>query len=377
MPFLILGEQRFALRVGETRIGGSGEGALPFPELANYPTTATLVLMRDGAASLCPSRDRSARVRVDGALADQPVMLSHGATIDVAGLRLVFGELHELRTTTQFASVRDRHGDPQPALAAEELPCEPTASSGGKLVVHGARGAVTIPESGLVLGRAPDSDLVILGREVSRRHAVIRPSLRGYVLRDVSTNGTYVNGRRVNGTCILGMGDAIRVGTQQLRFEADRVTSSSAAECPTRTVPPPSETTQSSVPEPPTRPRRTAPPFATLDVANGGALTGARFSIEQLVVGVGRAPDNEVHIDNASVSRSHAVLEWRVSGWVVIDYGSANGTFVNGERVAGELGIPDVAELRFGSVSTIFRSATDGSDPAAATHESFGTHRLT
>jgi hypothetical protein len=256
MPFIILGRQRFALPIGETRIGGSGIGALPFPELARQPTIAILLLTRDGAVSLWPSRHGAARVIVDGALVGaDAVTLVHGATIEAAGLRLLFGDLHELRTTTQLTTVRDK----EPALAADELPAERTAGSGGRLAAHGTGVIAMIPESGLVIGRAPDSDLVILGREVSRRHAIIRPSPSGYVLRDVSTNGTYVNGRRVNGSRVLGMGDMIRIGKEELRFEADQAAGgASAGPIRTREVRASISSLLPLTEEPPTGPRRAA-----------------------------------------------------------------------------------------------------------------------
>ena len=48
---------------------------------------------------------------------------------------------------------------------------------------------------------------------------------------------------------------------------------------------------------------------------------------------IGRGEHNNVRLDDPSVSRSHAVIR-RVDGrYVISDLGSANKTFVNGERV--------------------------------------------
>ncbi|MFW6135996.1 MAG: FHA domain-containing protein [Chloroflexota bacterium] len=48
------------------------------------------------------------------------------------------------------------------------------------------------------IGRAPDCDIVLPKRQVSRRHAVIERVDDGYALRDLgSKNGTYVNGRQI------------------------------------------------------------------------------------------------------------------------------------------------------------------------------------
>ena len=48
------------------------------------------------------------------------------------------------------------------------------------------------------IGRGVDNDLVLRDVRVSRHHAAIEPSPHGWIVRDLqSTNGTYVNGRRV------------------------------------------------------------------------------------------------------------------------------------------------------------------------------------
>jgi hypothetical protein len=64
---------------------------------------------------------------------------------------------------------------------------------------------------------------------------------------------------------------------------------------------------------------------------------------------VGRDPSCDVVIDDKSVSRRHAALERRGAAFVVVDQGSANGSFVNGEQVS-EAGLYDGQELRLGMV---------------------------
>src|SRR5262245_16661583 len=64
---------------------------------------------------------------------------------------------------------------------------------------------------------------------------------------------------------------------------------------------------------------------------------------------VGRDPSCEVVIDDKSVSRRHAAIERRGSVFVVVDQGSANGSFVNGEQIS-EAALYDGQELRLGMV---------------------------
>jgi len=53
---------------------------------------------------------------------------------------------------------------------------------------------------------------------------------------------------------------------------------------------------------------------------------------------IGRLPENDIAIDNLSVSRKHAVIHSVRSGYVLRDLGSKNGTLLNGEKIEhGEL----------------------------------------
>ena len=55
------------------------------------------------------------------------------------------------------------------------------------------------------------------------------------------------------------------------------------------------------------------------------------------VITIGRAPDNDVVIDDQQVSRIHLQLILKDNGSVsIVDVGSANGTYVNGEKISGE-----------------------------------------
>lgn len=72
-----------------------------------------------------------------------------------------------------------------------------------------------------VVGRR-EGDLVIEDLEVSRRHAVIRARDGIFEIEDLdSTNGTFVNGKRVDGPTPLSPGDAIRLGQTTLELEEE------------------------------------------------------------------------------------------------------------------------------------------------------------
>lgn len=73
----------------------------------------------------------------------------------------------------------------------------------------------------LTVGRDPENDLVLDDRRVSRRHAEIRLRLGRYTLYDLqSTNGTFVNGRRV-AEVALSDGDRVQIGGTEIVVEQE------------------------------------------------------------------------------------------------------------------------------------------------------------
>lgn len=71
---------------------------------------------------------------------------------------------------------------------------------------------------GATLGRAPGCDLVLDDTTVSKQHARIHCE-GGPQIEDLhSTNGTYVNGRPVDGPTALRRGDRIALGAAKIVF---------------------------------------------------------------------------------------------------------------------------------------------------------------
>src|SRR3989449_4547359 len=77
----------------------------------------------------------------------------------------------------------------------------------------------------LVFGREAGCDVVVPGKDVSRRHAEIVASPKGYLLVDSSTNGTFVNEEQVQGQRLLARGDVLRIGDEKFRFRSEEHTS--------------------------------------------------------------------------------------------------------------------------------------------------------
>lgn len=107
------------------------------------------------------------------------------------------------------------------------------------------------------IGRA-NAAITVADTEVSRRHVVVRPVEGGIHIQDLgSTNGTWLNGRRIAGPAVAGNGDVLRVG----RTEFDVLVESPIAETadPGRAPGGPSRATTATTPSPADPPPEAAP----------------------------------------------------------------------------------------------------------------------
>ena len=131
-----------------------------------------------------------------------------------------------------------------------------------------ASNGVCVPlAEGLTVGRGPDNALCLEDASVSSRHAVFRHVGGRWLLQDLdSTNGTWVNGSRIQGQAWLSQGDAVLFGMVAARLEGLVPRPPATPEAakspatpprpPIRGVPPPPP----SPPPPPPPPRSVPPP---------------------------------------------------------------------------------------------------------------------
>jgi hypothetical protein len=101
---------------------------------------------------------------------------------------------------------------------------------------------------------------------------------------------------------------------------------------------------------------RAGAPFVAYKDDGGELRLAPLGSLERITVG--RGEHNELVVAwDPEVSRTHAQLE-RVGGdWTLLDDGlSRNGSFVNGDRVAGRRRLVDGDVLRIGHTTLLFRS---------------------
>jgi ABC transport system ATP-binding/permease protein len=179
-----------------------------------------------------------------------------------------------------------------------------------ELRVGTRRWVVSAGES-LTIGRDIDTDVRIEDMHVSRRHAVVEWTLDGWLLTDHSRNGVFVNGRPQD-RVVIDSPMVIRIGGSR-----DGVAVSLALIDKYSTV----------------------PPVAGAVPTHAGVSERRRVSGECLRIG--RLPDNDVVLDDLLVSRRHAELHRVDGGWQMRDLASANGTYVNGQRVSKAAVDPD------------------------------------
>ncbi|MFJ3903867.1 FHA domain-containing protein [Streptomyces sp. NPDC090025] len=205
------------------------------------------------------------------------------------------------------------------------------------------------------IGRDPSSDFVLADARASWHHALLRPVADHWSLEDEgSTNGTFADTRRIM-VSEVGAGTVVRFGHPDDGPRA--VLSPGPAPAPTAVVPPPVPPAPAPLPpaplpppppapvhpEPAPAPARPepapAPPPRPASVSHP-ALTGtfrrptAVRPLPVHSVRIGRDHDNDLVVDDLTVSRRHAELRAAPDGtYWIHDLASHNGTFLNGRPV--------------------------------------------
>ncbi|HEY1511294.1 MAG TPA: FHA domain-containing protein [Solirubrobacteraceae bacterium] len=127
-------------------------------------------------------------------------------------------------------------------------------------------------ENDIVIGRE-GTDLTIDDQDLSRRHAVVRPSEGRLQVEDLgSTNGTFVDGNRIEEPTLLGGGAEIQLGTTVIVVEGVLPTRESSGDQQAtrqRAIPPEFQKRKAEeaaaaaaapAPAPPARPTAASPP---------------------------------------------------------------------------------------------------------------------
>ncbi len=240
-----------------------------------------------------------------------------------------------------------------------------------------------------IIGRDEYADIPLFGdTHIAPQHARIIRQQNRHLLEDLGAPaGTLLNGQPVQ-QAWLKDGDLIQIGSMRLQFferatrsvvreamerieqlssrpplpdylcpycgeRKDPVTGQCACSVLPGTPAPAAVASGASPAAPPSSAGGAAQPAVgtvpTRLVILGGVKAGAIFPLQGDVLTIGREPGRDLQIDfDPTVSRRHARLERQGGQWVLIDEGSRNGSFVNGQPVQQRV-IQAGDVLRFGN----------------------------
>lgn len=103
---------------------------------------------------------------------------------------------------------------------------------------------------------------------------------------------------------------------------------------------------------------------ASLDVVGQSGIAGLRYAngrfvqLPQPVTRIGRLSDNDIVLDDAAVSRHHAIIVNTGTGFVITDQRSANGVEVNRHRIANSANLENGDHIRIGDNEFTFESSS-------------------
>ena len=218
MAYLEIRGQRHPIGIGEMAIGCDAANEVEFGGGELHSKSAILQGMPDGQV-VVKRADADSEVQINGIrLGPQPTPLLHGDKIEVAGQELLFVDDRRSGSTEYIKAV-----DPSMLGGSSKSKGKggATAGTGGRLVSLTDGREYEITGGSVLIGRDASCDIVISAKNVSRRHAEVVATPRGYVLIDNSTNGTLINGERVQGQHVLSRADVFRCGDHEFRFYAD------------------------------------------------------------------------------------------------------------------------------------------------------------
>lgn len=197
----------------------------------------------------------------------------------------------------------------------------------------------------VTIGRLKDNDIQLPVSTVSGFHAQILKEGSDYYLIDRgSINATYLNGQRLIGgeKKLLSDGDLIRIQSFELYFSSGVTMMGNVDQGATVQV------ARQMVMEVLGSWKTTNQEKQRI-ILMGGPNNGKQYELnEGKTLVVGRTAECDIQIDHPSVSRRHAEIALSWSGTFINDLSSANGVFVDDQRITGSQKLRDRNEIRLG-----------------------------
>jgi ABC-type multidrug transport system ATPase subunit len=212
--------------------------------------------------------------------------------------------------------------------------------AGAPALIVKTQGTEQTLQAGLAyrVGRDPESDIVLADPRVSWDHAVLQADGGAWFVEDRdSTNGTFADTRKIarleiTGDCTLRFGDVADGPTVSCSLSRPVTPARPAAPPPSPAPGPPSPAPgpPGAAPGPPSRqpPEGSSFHWSRVDIRPTSVMRAPVRTLR-----IGRAEDNDIVLADLSVSRHHAQLRNLGGRYEIVDLGSHNGTFLNGEQV--------------------------------------------
>ncbi len=205
----------------------------------------------------------------------------------------------------------------------------------------------------IIMGRDPSADFQIPLSTISRQHARIFEDDSVYVIQDLgSTHGTIVNGKPIgkNAKKVLKDGDIIELTKAKITCNIEDQPILEAA---------PGEGTKAIAARAVEGilgrlgdARSEGPYFRVLNGADEGARITLSANLSEY--SMGRSKDCEIVLNDANVSRRHALVKRDWQGFTVEDLGSKNGVIVNDHQIKKPKRLKDRDEITIGPVKLVF-----------------------
>lgn len=192
---------------GVNRIGRSTEGAVVLNVDGVLDEHCEIHVTGTGANLQVPAG--GGEVTVNGKPVKDIMALRAGDTLGIGPVQARFAVVEAARAAPAASGAAAAAGEEEDTGATRVRMAVP------KFVLRGVSGAVfgkVFPVQGpVVIGRAQEADIAVAADEISRRHALVKPTPDGLSVEDLgSSNGTYINGKRVQ-QGFLSPGDELRL----------------------------------------------------------------------------------------------------------------------------------------------------------------------
>jgi len=225
-------------------------------------------------------------------------------------------------------------------------------------------------QSEIIIGRDPSVDITIPSAAISRRHAKLTREGEAYMLEDLgSSNGTYLNDKKLTARLPLMSGDKIRFG-KAITITYLAPTSEKAEKATAVRAQPamPAGVMQTMIgEEPKVGVDASAPPQLSVAIAGGSSKV---HTLTRPVLTIGRVEENDISIPSQIVSREHARLEQVNGGYKLIVTAEAkNPVLFQGRPLSGSHILHHGDTFRIGSLDPGMMVTMTYSSPAEASQE--------